>query len=187
MNLRALLLVPCIALAACTSPPGSDGGLDAPDAGEDAPLPGATVELGSGQNDWEDVASSGGRTELVHGAQGGYHIWGRARFHGFHPDVDISFQVQRTDDGVVLHSPQWVRRFIENGRRFGLLDLGGGTFATDAELVILNIQCGSEVLGRQIRWQVFVRERTSGRVATQSAVVTVVDETPSPACGGPRG
>jgi hypothetical protein len=140
------------------------------------------VELGSGQTDWETVTMDG-QTELIYGPQGGYHIWGRARFQGFQPDVDVSFTVTRLDDGAVLHAPSDARRWIADGVRRGLLDLGGGVYATDAELVILNIGCADEVVGHRIRWDLQVRERATGRTATTTREVTVVDEVPSPACG----
>jgi hypothetical protein len=178
VNRLHLLLVPWLGLAGCTGGGPADADVVPVDSDTSA-----TVELGSGQTDWETVASTDGRTELIYGPQGGYHIWGRARFQGFQPDVDVSFTVTRVDDGMVLHAPNPARRWIADGVRRGLLDLGGGTYATDAELVILSIRCTDEVVGRRIRWEVQVRERATGRTATETKEITVVDEVTSPACG----
>jgi hypothetical protein len=183
-------LVPvCLALCSCSGGGPRDGGLDArpQDDGTDLTLAGVTVELGTGQTDWEDLPATNARDELIYGAQGGYHVWGRARFHGFAPDVDVFFQAVRLSDGATLHMPQPARRWIADGVRRGLEDEGGGTFSTDAELVILSIACAREVVGQQLQVRVFVRERASGRVASDSRVVTVVDEVPSPACATPSG
>ena len=46
--------------------------------------------------------NTGGTIELIYGPQGGYHVWGRARFHGFEPDVDVAFAVTRLRDGALL-------------------------------------------------------------------------------------
>lgn len=167
----------------CSSDLVRDGGIDAtPETG----TPGVSVEIGTGQTDWEDLASTDPHAELIYGSQGGFHIWGRARFHGLNPDVMVSFSVQRLDDGAVLHAPMPVRRWIEGGVRRGLLDLGGGDFATDAELVYLNIQCTRELVGRQILWQVRVEERNTGRFSTAQRIVTVVDDLPTPVACAPR-
>jgi predicted transcriptional regulator len=183
MNRPSLVLISALALAAtsCGPPPPSDGGIDAGDL--DGTVPGVTVSLGTGQNDYEDIARVNGRVELIYGAQGGYHVWGRARFRGFAPDVDVSFQAERVDTGQVLHMPQPARRWIQDGVRRGLLDLGGGEFMTDAELVILNLACSSDLVGRQLRLRLFLRERATGRTVTDERIATVVDEVPSPPCG----
>ena len=175
---------------ACTHPNPNDGGpMDAQRdiAAQDGEIPGVTVEFGTGQSDYEDVPASGGQLELIYGAQGGYHVWGRARFRGFDPDVDVSFSATRVSDGRVLHTPQPARRWIVDGIRRGLNDEGGGSFATDAELVILSISCSDMVVGDQLTVRVFVRERSTGRVATDVRSARIVDAIPSPACGGGGG
>lgn len=175
-----LLLLSSLVATACAAPARPDGGAN---SDEDSGVPNVSVRLGTGQTEYEELPPSGGRVELIYGAQGGYHLWGRARFRGFSPDVDVSFQATLTDTGQVLHMPQPARRWIADGIRRGLIDLGNGEFVTDAELVILNISCGRDLVGRSVHLQVFVRERASGRTATAARTVTVIDEVPSPDCG----
>jgi hypothetical protein len=143
-----------------------------------------TVTLGTGQLEYEDLARPDGPIELVYGPQGGYHLWGRARIRGFAPDVEVSFTVTRAETGAVLHSPRPARRWFEDGVRRGLRPLGGGEFVTDAEVMVLDLACATDLVGSRVRIQLLVRERASGRTASDERVTTVVDEVPSPACGG---
>jgi hypothetical protein len=173
-------------LASCDGGVGTDGGLDALDV-DDAALdgldPNVTVELGTGQLDWEDVPRTGARLELVYGAQGGYHVWGRVRFHGFAPDVDVNFSAVDLTTGRVLRTPtMWARRRIENGIGYALESVGNGTFATAAELVVLSIDCANEVVGHQLQVRVLVRERASQRIAADMRTAFVIDEVNPTAC-----
>ncbi len=160
---------------------------DAADEGIDSGVVGVDVTIGTGQSDWEDLPRAGGNVELIYGAQGGYHIWGRVRFRGFNPDVRISFRVTRLDDGRVTHMPVAARRWIADGVRRGLVDLGGGEFSTDAELVIEDIRCSDELVGRTIRFQVFVEEMGTGRIATDERTATVIDLVNPVRCAMPTG
>jgi hypothetical protein len=141
-----------------------------------------TVSLGTGQSDYESIPHTDGKVELIFGPQGGYHIWGRARFQGFAPDVDIAFKITRMDDLHVYHAPTLLHRWIENGVARGLVPLPGGEFMTNAEQVVVSITCSNELVGRHILFQVFVTERATGRTVTDSRDVMVVDNDPSPAC-----
>jgi hypothetical protein len=159
-------------LAGCSPvQPGADGG----DAG-----PGPQVELGSGQLEWEPHPSADPTTELVYGAQGGFHVWGRARFRASAPDVDISFRAVRESDGAELHRPTPVRRWIEGGVRYGLLPLPDGRLQTDAELVILSLDCARNLVGQRLSVEVTVRDRASGAQTTVQRSLRVIDEIPSP-------
>ncbi len=174
----------CFWATACGDPPpGIDGSIDARDASEDdSGTPGVEVTLGTGQTDWEDVPRVGGELELVYGAQGGYHVWGRARFRGFAPDVDVGFIATDLATGRVVHEQTWARRRVENNVSYGLQPVGMGAYATDAELVVLAIQCSNEVFDHPLQVRAFVRERASGRIATDARTATVVDRTNPTAC-----
>ena len=188
VNRRRWLListVPFFLLFGCgTEPPPTDAldGSPFDAAAPDSGLAGVEVSFGTGQIDWEDVPVAGGQLELIYGAQGGYHVWGRGRFHGFAPDIDVAFTAVDLATGTLLHMQTWARRRIENNVSYGLESVGGGTFETDAELVVLNIQCASEVVGHQLQVRVFVRERATMRVGTDVRTATVVDVVNPTAC-----
>jgi hypothetical protein len=161
-----------VGLSGCPGPdPRPDGGLDAGDG---------VVELGTGQLDWEPLSAADPTVELIYGAQGGFHVWGRGRFRTFAPDVDVSFRVVRESDGQELHHPSPVRRYIERDLRYGLLPTSDGRYQTDAELVILTLDCARDLVGRRLTMELTVRERATGRSATTSRSVRVIDEIPSP-------
>ena len=69
-------------------------------------------------------------------------------------------------------------------RERGLAVTDGREPDPGAELVILDILCSNEVLGRQLNMEVFVLDRASGATISDRRVVTVVDDTPSPSCAG---
>jgi len=163
-------LVGCLSLGGCAPPPPPP--IDASDS---------TVELGTGQLDWESIDRSNPTIELVYGAQGGFHVWGRARFSTFEPDVDVSFRATRVSDGRELHSPSPARRRIENGVRYGIYLAPDGRLETDAELVILSLDCARNLVGDQLTVEVTVRERRTGRTGSARQTMRVVDEIPSPA------
>lgn len=59
------------------------------------------VELGTGDTSFVDLID-GGTIELVHGPQGGYHVWASCRIFGFDPNGRIVHYVVETPDGTVL-------------------------------------------------------------------------------------
>lgn len=68
----------------------------------DATVPGdgppPSVEVGTGQDGWVDIPPSG-QIQLIHGPQGGWMVFGRARLRGFTPDVFLTFTVTPGDGG----------------------------------------------------------------------------------------
>lgn len=195
-RLRALVI--STSFAACgTGTVGHDAGdeagadvapLDADAWAPDAPLDadgsgGAPrVELATGQSEVEHLSPADPAVELVYGAQGGYHVWGRAVFWGFAPDVDVWFEAVELQTGRALHMPAPGRRWIEGGVRRGLRVEPDGSYATEPDLVILNIRCTAEALGHRLRLTAHVRERATMREIADTRDVRVVDEVPSPAC-----
>lgn len=142
-------------------------------AGDDAAA--VELELGSGQSSWVDLPATGGRTELIHGPQGGYHVFGRVRFRGFDPDVTVTFRVQPAEGGPDLTSEESLGRVL----RRGLVQTAAGYESSSPELVILTrIRGPTEVVGRMFNLSVSVRDRATDRVATASRLVTIVDEDP---------
>ncbi len=163
---------------------GCGGAADAPDATvprDATPAPpgdGAAaveLELGTGQSAWMDLPATGGRTELIHGPQGGYHVFGRVRFRGFDPDVLLTFRVEPAEGGPALTTDESLGRML----RRGLVQTAAGYESSSPELVILTaIRGPTEVVGRMFNLSVSVRDRATDRVMTASRVVTIVDEDP---------
>lgn len=167
------LLIGALAWGCAPPPPVADGG-DTGDGGA------GIVELGTGQLEWETLPAADPTVELIYGAQGGFHVWGRGRFSTFQPDVDVSFRAVRESDGQELHHPSPIRRFIEGDTRYGLAPTADGRLETMAELVILTLDCPRDLVGQRLRIELTVRERATGRSATTQRFVRVIDEIPSP-------
>lgn len=113
------------------------------------------MDLGTGQLSWEPLDTTGGtRVELIHGPQGGYHLFGRVRYTSLGPDVYVRFRVTPVDGGSPLNDPAERIHLIE-GR--GLARAGNGWETPNAQLVVLvNIQNPDAVVGRRVRFEVSV-------------------------------
>ncbi len=189
MNFRGTFLVSSVlsfALSCISGPRDPDGGIDVlvrvdgVGCTNDGSALDPTVQLGTGQFDWESYASCAPTSELIYGAQGGFHVWGRVRIQGFAPDIDLSFRAVRVRDGRVLHTPTAVRRWNDNGAPRGLFDRGAGIYQTDPELVILSLDCARNLVGELLQIDALVRERVSGREHFVRSIVRITDEIPSP-------
>jgi hypothetical protein len=159
----------------CSPPPRPD--VVAVDASPDATNEHA-ARIGTGQSDWEDIAVANPELELIYGAQGGYHLWGRARFRGLQPDVDVTMTVTRLRDNAVLSDVLTAqRRYIDTVMmvRRGLLDVGGGEYVTNAEQLVLEISYSAEVVNERVRVDLTVTDRASGRVVRDSREAVVID------------
>ncbi len=165
MRLNGLALVACVA---CSSSVPIDGGAPA-----DAPVGEARVELGSGERAWQALPLDGsGACELVHGPQGGYHIYGRVRYSGLPSDVSVWFRVTALDDGATLtNDGDRLRRVL--GR--GLAQTATGYESVTGELVILQIAGPAQAAGRRVRFDVRVVDAAGGLMATDAREVTIVD------------
>lgn len=165
-----LLVLACLA-AACSDDPAPAPTPNTYDASAAIPL-----ELGTGRMAYEVVPPFGATAELVHGPQGGYHIYGRYRFSGFAPDVYVSFRVTPAEGGAPLNNPEdRVRRLDQRG----LQHAGSAWECAFPELVILTAIHGpADVVGRRFRWEIFVRSAATGQIATTEREITIVDEVP---------
>ena len=179
VSLVATLLTACSTAAVPSSAGDSGVGLVQPDtpgvfdrdASVDVPF-----ELGSGRVQWEALPLSGGQTELVHGPQGGYHIWGRVRFRGLEPDVYLSFRVLPVEGGAAINTT-WER--VRRASQRGLVPFEDGYESASAEFVVMAIPgLPASVVGRRFRWQVAAQEAATGRVAIAEREVTIVDAEP---------
>lgn len=165
-----------LSLAGCggssTPPPGASPPADV--AGD---RPAATsLSLGTGQSAWEELpADHATDVELIHGPQGGYHVFGRVRFSGIEPPVTLSFRVVALDDGSVLNDPE-DRYRLRPG--LGLSPSGDGWESSSAQLVILTaVTQPAQVVGRRCRIEARVEPLNDPAGVTVSREVVVVDET----------
>lgn len=137
---------------------------------------GARAELATGGSVWTNLPTDGsGRAEIVHGPQGGYHIFGRVRFEALPPDVYVLFRVTRLSDGRVLtDDADRLRR--ADGR--GLVPSNGAWESASGELVILQVTDPATVANARVRFEVTVTDVVGARVATDQRTVTLVDDEP---------
>jgi len=152
--------------------------VDAPDAAVvDVPEVPGPVELGTGAERWEPLPRDGGELTLVHGPQGGWHVFGRVRLHGVAPDVYLTFTLTPVGGGAPVNlANETVRR----QERRGLTLVGEVYESAWSELVILADGVRpTDVAGRRFRFGVRVErpdpERMRVLVATDERGVTVVD------------
>ena len=177
MNPARHLLLPSLVLglAALTSygcaspPPTTDAATD------DRPSPvDPSLEIGTGQSAWESLLD-GAPIELIHGPQGGYHLFARIREQRLGGDVQVTFRVTPAEGGEPVNDPADRIRLLE-GR--GLLRTGAGWESSSALLVILTrIRSHSEVVGRRFVLEASVAPTGSTAVSTVRRTVAIVDET----------
>ncbi len=166
-------VVPLLALGLGACPPGGE----TRDAGVDAPVGDVRLALGSGQLYWEDLPP-GARVELIHGPQGGYHIFGRVRFDRLGPDVRVTFRVAPAEGGAPLNDPDDRIRLAE-GR--GLVP-GNGVWECSNPLLVVLVAVNSSaaaaaLVGRRFRLEATVTSLASGQSATASREVIIVNDT----------
>lgn len=155
-----------------------DAGLDArrPDDADGNALDDPTLELGAGQLDWEPLSPTAVTpSELIHGPQGGYHLFGRLRSMRLPDAVQVTFRVTDLTSGRVLNNPD-ERITLRNGR--GLSGAPGAWATSNALLIILERIMGpAEVVGHVVEIEAFVRPLNDVRAARVVRRVRVVDKT----------
>lgn len=133
-----------------------------------------TLELGTGQSSWEPLPE-GARVELIHGPQGGYHLFARFRQRQLGGDVQVTFRVFPSGGGEPVNDPTDRIRVLE-GR--GLIRTSQGWESSSALLVILvQVRNPSEVVGRSFVLEANVTPTGSGATATTRRTITIIDET----------
>jgi hypothetical protein len=149
--------------------------LDAGDGTTDRPS--ARIDLGSGQLHWEDLSPTA-RVELIHGPQGGWHIFGRVRFDRLGPAVAITFRVTPLAGGAPLNDPLERIRLAE-GR--GLVVGNGAWESSNALLVVLTTlrsePAAAAVVGQRFRFETTVTSIETGQSATTAREITIVNDT----------
>lgn len=179
VNLRFPSLLPAalICLAGGFGCAGPDPGRDASADGESTdrqPVVDRALEVGTGQSFWEPLPD-GAAMELIHGPQGGYHLFARIRQQALGGDVQVTFRVTPVEGGEALNDPTDRVRLIENR---GLIRTGAGWESSSALLVILTrIRGPSEVVGRRLVLEASVTPTGTAVPSTVRRTITVVDET----------
>jgi len=166
-------VVPLLALALGGCRSGPTQGDAAGDVTDDASV---RMELGSGQLRWEDLPPNA-RVELIHGPQGGWHIFGRVRFDRLGPSVAVTFRVTPLA-GAPLNDPAEPIRLAE-GR--GLVPTNGGWECSNALLVVLtglhDETAAAAVVGQRFRFEATVTSVETGQSATTTREITIVNDT----------
>jgi hypothetical protein len=167
-------------LLACAGSGCSDPGVTPADAAVDVPrydsttIVDPTLDLATGQSSWEPL-SDGSPIELIHGPQGGYHLFARLREQQLGGDVQVTFSVTPAEGGAPTNDPT-DRIRLREGR--GLLRTSQGWETSSALLVILvTVRAPAEVVGRRFVLEATVSPTGSGSSATVRRAITIVDET----------
>ena len=164
-------------LASCRGGPGTldaTVGWPGPDAtAADGGIVDPGLELGTGQTDWESLVP-GSTVELIHGPQGGYHVFARIRESRLGGDVRVAFRATDADGGRVLNDPTDEIHLLE-GR--GLLRTAAGWETSNALLVILvQVHAPGDVVGRTLVLEADVIPAGATTPSSVRRVVTVVDD-----------
>ena len=169
-----LILLSGTAQTRCSSTtPGADASVDLPPTDGSA-IVDPTLEVGTGQSAWESLAD-GASVELIHGPQGGYHLFARIREQRLGSDVQVTFRVTPAEGGDPINDPTDRIRLLD-GR--GLLHTSQGWESTSALLVILvRIQGPAEVVGHRYVLEANVVATGSTVPTSVRRTITIVDET----------
>ncbi len=136
------------------------------------------LELGTGESGFESLVD-GGAIELVHGPQGGYHVWASCRIFGLDPEGRVLHYVVATPDGAVLADAP-----LALMTRYLTPDQGGWLRAGD-RVIFGGITGPGDVVGRSVVLRVTLEEpATSGdggpraTLALAEHALTIVDALP---------
>jgi hypothetical protein len=134
----------------------------------------ADLEPGTGQSTWESLVD-GARVELIHGPQGGYHLFARVRESRLGSDIQVTFRVTPAEGGAPINDPADRIRLLE-GR--GLLRTAQGWESSSALLVILvEVRDPATVVGRRFVLEIIASPTASSATATARRTITIVDKT----------
>ncbi len=167
----ALALV-ALLMACGSGPPASDAG--PPDAADTLDDP--TLEFGTGQLDWEPVAPQGTPLELIHGPQGGYHLFGRLRSARLPGAVEVRFRVTTLTSPEALNNPD-ERITLRLGRGLRPAPDQGWETSGPLLLVLESVRDPAAVVGRTLRVEALVRPLDETRAARVTRDIVVVDDT----------
>lgn len=137
------------------------------------------LDVGTGQSTWEALSPTMVTSaELIHGAQGGYHVFGRVRFSALPPDVYASFRVTEMGSDTPINDPDDHIR-LRNG--LGLIHTAQGWETSSALLVILTtVHAPTTVVGHTFQLEANLQAVSGdsgvGPVLTVRRMIRIVDE-----------
>lgn len=141
------------------------------DAGPDAMVPTARIELGTGTSAFEPIAETGGELELVGGPQGGFHVFITARFFELDPEgMRLRFDAINVDTGANVGTPAIFSLVLARVQR------EGDHFVRAGDILILDDGNPDNVRGLMLDVTVTAEEAGTGRSATDHRVVRIVDD-----------
>jgi hypothetical protein len=129
------------------------------------------VQLGTGTASFVELPPSGGRVELVHGPQGGYHIDLTTRIWGLDPErLQLTYRVVRRSDGSVLSVTTYL---LSAGRVLR----EGDHLLRAGDIAVLSITGPMDVVPGEVELSVQARAR-DGTVASDIRFAFIVDDIP---------
>lgn len=136
------------------------------------------LDVGTGQSSWEALSpTTATNTELIHGPQGGYHVFGRVRFSALPPDVYASFRVTEMGGAPINDPADRIR--LRDGR--GLIHTAQGWETSNALLVILTtVHAPTTVVGHTFQLEANLQAAGDdggiGPMLTVRRMIRIVDE-----------
>jgi len=154
-----------LVLAGCD--PGGGMGID---AGPDAMVPEARVELGTGTSTFVALPATGAELELVHGPQGGYHVFVTARLYGLEPEgLSLTFDAADADTGAAVGHRTAIGLVAARVQR------EGDHYVRAGDILILDDGNPDNVRGHTLDVTVTATEADTGRSASDHRVALIVD------------
>lgn len=157
----ATLSLACAITSCGAQPEQSDAAIDA----DETP----SLEIGTGLEAYEPLPDEAPTLEIVHGPQGGYHIYLSMRVVGLEPEM-LVWRVVRERDASVLAN-------LELGARPGTFVPAQGALERVGDWVVLAVNSPADVTMDALRVEARVTSR-SGVTATAMRIVRIVDDEP---------
>ena len=129
----------------------------------------ASLEIGTGLEAYEALPNEAPTLEIVHGPQGGYHVYLSMRVTGLEPDA-LLWRVVRTRDAYVFAN-------LELSARPGTFRPNDGALERVGDWVVLTVNSPADVTMDELRVEARVTSR-AGVTASAMRVVRIVDDEP---------
>lgn len=135
--MRPIHLLLTVVVTACAAP------LDEADGGQIVDGAQAVLELGTGSRTFAPLAD-GDEVPIIHGPQGGWHLWGSLRVQGLQPKrLAVTFDVSLEGPPALgLSSNSYTLDLVKSGSAWqwsGLLGLVPDPVPVDGRVVVLSM------------------------------------------------
>ena len=161
LRLITSLCLACTITACGALPVENDAAIDADQT--------ASLEIGTGLEAYEELPNEAPTLEIVHGPQGGYHVYLSMRVAGLEPDT-LLWRVVRTRDGYVFAN-------LELSARPGTFRPIDGALERVGDWVVLTVNSPADVTMDELRVEARATSR-AGVTASAMRVVRIVDDEP---------